>query len=286
LAFGGTCRIDENEPAARRVGRKQRLTAEQLAALPEEGETRPVALAAWEHNPGGMGFAPRWFVKARRLTSWPAPQIEAADMHVTARHFDLAMRGKLAPEVADALSAGFGVRPKCHPQRRALAGTVDDAFAASDVWLPQDFDFSIWNAAEPDQQVPHLQGDELIDLTNLCPHDTDGAQVDADGNTVLSLALPANACHALVRLQSGEMFVQPMLIDTMIVEPDLRRVSLVWRLVLARDAELPIRAVEARMHSFAERDRLRAEVDAIKADMAAAEQARLAAQRDDEAAYA
>jgi hypothetical protein len=63
--------------------------------------------------------------------------------------------------------AGLGIRHKGHPARSRLVGTVDDDFINGRTWVPKDFDFSVWNAAWPDQQTPHLHGDETIELTNL-----------------------------------------------------------------------------------------------------------------------
>ena len=50
------------------------------------------------------------------------------------------------------------MRPKAHPERRKLVGTIDGAFINGEAWLPADFDFNIWNAAPPDQQTEFLEG--------------------------------------------------------------------------------------------------------------------------------
>jgi len=104
----------------------------------------------------------------------------------------------------------------------------------------------------------------MLELTNLCAPDAPGATIDTQGNTLLRLELPSQECFVLVRLQSGGMFTHPMVIDTVIIEPENRRLSLVWRIVLGKDQELPIRKLEARMRSFADRDAERSEVERIK----------------------
>jgi hypothetical protein len=112
---------------------------------------------------------------------------------------------------------------------------------------PSGFDFAVWNAAWPDQQVDTLQGDEVLELTNLSAPRSPASRRDAKGQTLLRLQLPAHSVRLFIRLQSGEMFAHPMHIDTLMVEPDTQSLTLVWRCVLAKDPELPIRAVEAQV---------------------------------------
>ncbi|NHZ83965.1 DUF2169 domain-containing protein [Massilia sp. CCM 8695] len=262
-AFGGRSRVNTEDKAAGRIAQRHRLPADQIAAQPD-GEGRAVAHVACAANPAGRGYVRQWLVDALRLSTVRAPQVSRPDYPVGLGDFTQGLRGKLDSKRASSLVADFGVRPKSHPERIALSGTVDESFANSAAWLPLDFDFAMWNAAEPDQQIDYLQGDEVIELTNLCAPGASGARSDEGGNTTLALALPENECHVLVRLVSGEMFLSPMQIDTLIVEPDQQLLHLVWRVVLAKSPSAPIRAVEARMYSFKERDRIRAEVDTLK----------------------
>jgi len=257
-AFGGQCCIDAEDPAAKRVAKRHRLKPERQATF-----AGAVALDAFACNPVGCGWAVNWYLQAKRLKRLPAPQIEPADLRISARHFAKGKDGKLDGKTAAALSAGFGVRFKGHPERARLVGTVDDEFVRSDAWLPKDFDFAVWNAAPPDQQTPFLLGDEIIELTNLCAANMLGAFTDEQGNTGLKFQLPQHDCFALVRLESGEMCEVPLVIDTVVVEPEHRTLALVWRLVVMKDAASPIRVMEARMRSFAERDALRAKRAAI-----------------------
>lgn len=272
-AYGGQCRINVDEKAAKRLKKKHRLTPEQLAQHPDAGAlnaAQAAAHTACETNVPGRGFAQAWYLDAKRCKRLSAPQIEHATSSITAKLFTQAQRGKFSKNKKWPLAlqpAGFGVRAKGHPARRELAGTIDAAFIESSAWLPQDFDFAVWNCAAPDQQSAFLTGDEIIELYNLCAPDSPMSTRSAQGDTLLRLTLPSDACHLLIRLETGEMFVQAMQIDTLIIEPDSAQLSLVWRAVLAKDDDIPIRVSEARMHSFAERDRLRQQIDALKAQL-------------------
>ena len=260
LAFGGQCRIDSVDAEAKRVPKRHRLTPAQQAEHPDAdapAEKRALAHQAFSPNPIGRGWAREWYLKARRLKRLPAPQIEHPDRPISNRHFRLARRGKLDESEGGALVAGLGVRPKGHPERAKLLGTVDQAFIESESWLPEDFDFAIWNAAWPDQQTDYLIGDEVIELTNLCTPDNPGAQRDKNGNTLLRLRLPGDLPFILVRYEAGQIGELSSQLDTLIVEPDKRRLSCVWRATL--DVEPEVRVLEARLL-------LKPEVDAFVAE--------------------
>ncbi len=248
LAFGGECRIDRIEQAARRVAKRHRLTPEQQAEHPDAEappEQHALAHQAFAPNPIGRGWSRDWFLKAKRIKHIPAPQIEHTDRPVTARHFRQARHGKLTEQEGAGLVAGLGIRPKPHPERAKLVGTIDQAFIESEAWLPEDFDFAIWNAAWPDQQTDYLIGDELIELTNLCAPDAPGAQQDQLGNTLLKLQLPGDLPFVLVRYEAGQIGELSARLDTLIIEPEQRRLSCVWRATL--DVEPEVRVLEARL---------------------------------------
>jgi len=276
-AYGGQCRINQKDNAhlaagdpkkeaklknsnrlAKYVPKKFRFTPEQLVGHPDLDAPvvqLPVAHAVCETNPIGIGFAQTWFLEAVDRKQVSAPQIERPDTPITARLFWKAVRGKLrAKDTVSLEPAGLGIRPKTHPARRVLVGTIDKAFIESNAPLPADFDFAVWNAAPVDQQTDFLAGDEILELTNLCSSDTPGVVQNTDGDSRLKLELPRHECFALVRLDSGEMFDLPLGIDTLIIEPENCRLTLVWRAVLAKDDDAPIRVLEARMHTFADRD--------------------------------
>lgn len=252
-AFGGECRINCGDAAARRV-RKQYRLAGQAPADADAGEAaqQPIAHAAFEGNAVGRAYAPAWYLKACAITRLAAPRIELPVAPFRAARFGRSSAsakngaGNGAAAAAAAAMAGLGVRPKVHPARRRLAGTVDRKFIESDAWLPMDFDFAVWNAAPLDQQIDFPRGDEIIELSNLCQAGAPGARIDSDGSTLLRLQLPGHSCHVLVRMQDGTMFFHAMQIDTLLVEPEHATVSVVWRCVLDKSA--PIRALDARLH--------------------------------------
>jgi len=259
LAFGGQCRIGVAEKAARRVSKRHWLSPEQQATHPDAElppERRALAHEAFAPNPAGRGWAREWYLKARRLRRLPAPQIEYPGRPVTERHLRRARRDKLDEGEGGELVAGLGIRPKGHPDRARLAGTIDQAFIDSEAWLPEDFDFAVWNAAWPDQQTDHLQGDEVIELTNLCAPGAPGAQRDRRGNTRLRLTLPGDLPFLLVRYQEGQIGELAAHLDTLLIEPEERRLSCVWRATLAREPE--VRVLEARLLLKPEVESLRA----------------------------
>ena len=104
-------------------------------------------------------------------------------------------------------------------------------------------------------------------MTNLCACDAPGADEDEHGNTLLRLELPRQECFLLARLDSGGLFTHALHIDTLIIEPETQCVSLVWRAVLAIDEETPVRAVEVRLRSFAQRDADQAAIEHYKAGL-------------------
>lgn len=239
--FRGECRIEADSQAADSVSKRYRLTQEQADGHPD-APCPPAAHDAYQPNPAGLGFVRNWYLEASGANSVPAAQIEYPERPVALEHFNRVRAGELGWDVP---VAGLGVRPKGHPERAKLVGTVDREFIEGDAPLPRDFDFAVWNAAWPDQQVDSLQGDELVELTNLCAPETPGVQVDAQGNSVLRLQLKPMQCMLAVRMESGFMFLHPMKIDTLLLEPEQRRLTLVWRAVLG-EVE-PIRKVEAQL---------------------------------------
>ena len=213
-AFGGECRVNHDDPDGKQVKAEFRLTPEQRNCHPEGPETAPIAQTLCDNNPLGLGFAEGWYLKAKKLTTIPAPQIDDLKNPVT-------IFGKTYPP------QGFGIITKAWRQRLELAGTYDDAWLETR-WpdLPEDFDMSYWNGAHPDLQVPHLRGDEEITLINLTP------------GGLLSFTLPGDTPVMAVRFESGKTAAVPLKIDTLIIDPDLMKVSLVWRVVMPTVPEI------------------------------------------------
>lgn len=116
--------------------------------------------------------------------------------------------------------AGFGfVSPHWQP-RAALAGTFDEAWKKDrSPLLPKNFDRKHLNAASPGLIAPgYLRGDEKVAAVGVSPEGP------------LAFSLPGIAPPAVqVTLTNGPAKPVPMALDTVIIEPDDRRVMLLWR---------------------------------------------------------
>jgi hypothetical protein len=85
--------------------------------------------------------------------------------------------------------------------------------------LPADFDRRYFNAASPGLIAPgYLRGDEPVRVTGMTP----------DG--VLGFELPGVAPPSIsVKLHATREQAVKLQLDTVIIEPDERRVMLLWR---------------------------------------------------------
>jgi hypothetical protein len=120
--------------------------------------------------------------------------------------------------------AAFGfVAPAWQP-RRAFAGTYDDAWRQVRApFLPDDFDRRFSNAAGQDLIFEHgLRGGEPLALDGVSP----------DGP--LRLAIPTLRPRVEVRW-AGARERPPACLETVLLEPDQRRLSLTWRASLRCD---------------------------------------------------
>ncbi|MBN3854824.1 DUF2169 domain-containing protein [Paraburkholderia sp. Ac-20340] len=256
LAFGGECRVSAGSPVAARVPQRHRFPDAQ-------GDMGPVAHTAFPENPIGAGWSEGWYLDAAQIKTLKAPQFEWPDAPFDLSVFEQAISGRPLPKQQRV--ACLGVRAKGHPERAKLVGTIDESFVASSRWLPDDFDFSVWNAAPPDQQIAYPQGAEVFELTNLFPADATGVTLDDQGNSMMRFALPEHLAFVRVRLESGAWFRLPMNIDTVSIDTERRQLCLVWRRIVAKTREAPIRVLEAGILSAAqrrERERLFTEFDA------------------------
>jgi hypothetical protein len=213
-AFGGENRVNLDDPDGHRLKAGFRLSPEQRSCHPDGPDKAPLAHTICKTNPLGIGFVEDWYLKTKKPKIIPAPQIDDPKNPV-------AIFGKKYPP------QGFGVITKASKQRLELAGTYGDAWLETR-WpdLPEDFEMSYWNGAHPDMQVPYLRGDEVITLTNLTP----GGQ--------LSFALPGDTPVMAVRSASGKTATVSAKLDTLLIEPDLQKVSLVWRAVMPTVPEI------------------------------------------------
>ncbi|MCF6212368.1 MAG: DUF2169 domain-containing protein, partial [Gammaproteobacteria bacterium] len=105
--------------------------------------------------------------------------------------------------------------------RYKLAGTydqnwVDDVFP----FLPADFNDAYYQAAPLDQQIDHLKGNEMVELINLTP------------NGRIAFCLPKKEIPIVFFLKKGGREERQAVADTLVIEPDLKRFTLTWRVQL------------------------------------------------------
>ena len=172
-------------------------------------------------NPVGTGFrGAGGFVEGLRLPNLEDPRAPVKSLG-----------GRATP-------AGFGfVSPHWHP-RAGLAGTFDAAWEKTrSPLLPKDFDRRFLNAASSGLTAPgYLRGDEIVAAIGAVPEGT------------FSCMLPAIPPPAVdLTMVDGKSKPVALALDTIIVEPDERRVMLLWRghQVLATGPH-DLKAVEAR----------------------------------------
>ncbi len=141
-----------------------------------------------------------------------------------------ALKGEAAPNLLDPkdpkLPACFGFVAAGWEPRRSHAGTYDAAWQKSRApYLPADFDARFFNAASPDLVCPEpLRGGEPVSLTNLSPHGE------------IRFRLPTVVLDVSVSVSGRAETLEPRL-ETVLLEPDDERMSLVWRSALACDKE-------------------------------------------------
>jgi hypothetical protein len=159
----------------------------------------------WE-NPVGCGFA----VTRRNSQGLRLPNIEARGSRMQA--WDDRPR-----------SAGFGPLCTHWKDRAAFAGTYDERWKAQRYpLLPDDFDDRFFQSAPADQQAPaFLVGGEPVLLVNLTSRGR------------LQFRLPRLRFGFDSRFFDGSRRIHPTRhMHTVIVEPDVPRVSLVWQSAL------------------------------------------------------
>lgn len=112
----------------------------------------------------------------------------------------------------------FGSVGRSWQPRVRWAGTYDDNWVDNvRPFFPSDFDERYYQAAPEDQQTDHLQGGEKVELKNLTPVGRE------------QFCLPRSAQSIMFYLRGGEEKKKVPVLDTVILEPDQRRLLMVWR---------------------------------------------------------
>ncbi|RJT40573.1 DUF2169 domain-containing protein [Mesorhizobium waimense] len=112
----------------------------------------------------------------------------------------------------------FGPMGRGWPGRIEYGGTYDDNWMKSIFpFLPPDFDERYFQMAPVDQQIDHPRGGEEVQLVNLTP----------EGR--LGFRLPSAGLSMTLFKQQQRVFDGSVLPDTLLVDAENRRFSLVWR---------------------------------------------------------
>ena len=179
---------------------------------PFGGVSEPAPFTAlplrWEHAYGGPGHPtnPVGIGADRRVP----PRLE--DPHA------LISEARDRPEPAGAFPI-----PRSWPQRTRLTGTYDGDWAKTRwPWLPDDFDWAYFSVAPPPQQVSgYFRGDEDFAWRNLDPE-----------IPLVEGRLPGLRARAFLQMEpieSGEFREVPLVLDTVVLDADHRRVLCTWR---------------------------------------------------------
>jgi hypothetical protein len=163
-------------------------------------DERPVGV---EQNPVGTGY---YHSRGKKeIGGMPLPNLEDP-LHLISGWTD-------APA-----PVGFGPLCAHWAPRKNYAGTYDEAWQANRApYLPLDFDPRFFNSASPDMIFsPHLQGGEDVEIHN------------ADPSGRLAFKVPRMTLDVSIRID-GQITRHTPTLDTVIIEPDDNRYSLIWR---------------------------------------------------------
>lgn len=118
------------------------------------------------------------------------------------------------------------IAPHWQP-RQSFAGTYDEAWEKNRApYLPEDFDSRFFSCASPDLAIaPWLQGGEAVELTGVSPAGKMGFVIP---ECVMD--------HVYDR--GGDVDHQESVLDTIVIEPENNRVTLLWRSFHVVDKDL------------------------------------------------
>ena len=170
----------------------------------DRSKNQPDKIRTFLPNPVGLGYAPH----KEEIEGRPLPNTEEIGNPVDDP-------GKGYRPMA------FGAIGRNWQPRVQYAGTYDQPWLdhRAPFW-PDDFDYRYFQAAPPDQQIPHPKGGEEVVLQNLTP----GGQ--------LAFRLPTASMPLwLIPYEGKDKRVETVL-DTILLEPDHGRFMLTWRATL------------------------------------------------------
>jgi hypothetical protein len=164
----------------------------------------PAEHGAFMPNPSGRGY--HRHLRSEWLDGSPLPNTEEPGHAVT--HPD----GSYRP-------MSFGPIGRHWEPRYRYAGTYDQAWREKVFpFLPADFDERYYQSAPEDQQIPLPVGEQTVSLVNVTP----------DG--IREFTLPHFDAPITIFPRRGAREDGRASVDTIMIEPDLERVTMAWRL--------------------------------------------------------
>jgi hypothetical protein len=163
-------------------------------------DSDPGRHAVWRPNPVGVGFRSARSASPDILTEIPNLEFPSGSK--------------------ESRPAGFGIVSRAWSPRLEWAGTFDQGWL-EDQWplLPRDFDLRHYQSAPEDQQTGSLQTGDRIRVVNCTP----------DG--LWAFAIPSTDLPVWLIFDNRISEARPYM-DTVLVQPDSKRVSLTFRLPL------------------------------------------------------
>jgi hypothetical protein len=164
---------------------------------------KPDLVETYAENPVGVGFYPR--CEETVLMGKPLANTQEVERPATDR------KGKYRP-------MAFGPRSRNVPGRVKYAGTYDTKWTEERApFWPRDFDERYFQCVPEDQQMPYPKGGEVLVLENMTP------------GGLLRFRLPAREMPILFTMHRSPSVQREAVVDTVLVEPDERRLMLTWR---------------------------------------------------------
>lgn len=169
-------------------------------------------VSAEERNPVGRGFSGQRRVE--EMNGVLLPNLEDPSQLITS------INQQPTP-------ACFAVSAPHWRPRSGYAGTYDDAWQTQRApYLPEDFDKRFFNMAHPDLVYPgFLVGGEHVEITNVHPRG------------VLHFSLPHVKFNSEV-LIAGQLVNPQYNLETLILEPNELKLSMVWRAAVECDKKM------------------------------------------------
>lgn len=169
-------------------------------------------VSADSRNPVGCGYAGKKSVL--EVEGLPLPNLECP------RHLIQSLNDKPTPSCFAPIAGHW-------QPRIGFAGTYDDLWKQDRApYLPTDYNSKFMNVAHPDLIYPtFLTGGEAVSIQGMHPI----------GELKFNLPLVALSHRVIVE---GNVYTSPFVMETLILDPNQLRLSMVWRAALACDKRM------------------------------------------------